>query len=240
MKNDYLLLNIFKDKGLLTGLFISLLTHFFLFTLFPIKEDKLFGDKYIPIEIVDIESPIAKGDSINESEKTINKNLSNTENNFKQKSEEKSEEKLEKKIDNKKLKDFKKEVENNKLAVSSLKKTTMQQSQLENQNKIRGTEKGTKDNKIETGSIQGKGTQKVTCLNCLEPKYPKSAIKRGYEGVLKIQVLIQKNGLVKKVTIKESTGLKILDNAGINAALNSTFHPLAKEASLNIKYILEY
>ena len=236
MKNDYILFNVFKDKGLLKGLIISLLAHFFLFTIFPIKKDKLLGDKYVPIEILDIKSPTTKGDSINESEKSIKKIFSNTENNFKQKSEEK----LEKKIDNKKLKDFKKEVENNKLAVSSLKKTTLQQSQLENQNKIRGTEKGTKDNKIETGSIQGKGTQKVTCLNCLEPKYPKSAIKRGYEGVLKIQVLIQKNGLVKKVTIKESTGLKILDNAGINAALNSTFHPLTKEASLNIKYILEY
>ena len=42
MKNDYILLNVFKDKGLLKGLIISLLTHFLLFNLFPIKKDKLF------------------------------------------------------------------------------------------------------------------------------------------------------------------------------------------------------
>ena len=181
MKKDYILFNVFKDKGLITGLSISLLTHFFLFTIFPIKEDKLLGDKYIPIEIVDIKSPIIKGDSINESEKTNNKKISNTENNFKQKSKEKSEEKLDKKIDDKKIEDYKKETVNKKVEESSFKKTTSQQSQLENENKIRGIEKGIKSNKTEAGSIQGKGYQKVTCLNCVEPKYPKLAIKRGYE-----------------------------------------------------------
>ena len=89
MKNDYILLNVFKDRGLLKGLTISLLTHFLLFNLFPIKKDKLLGDKYIPIEIIDIKSPTIKGDSINESEKAIKKIFSNKENNFKQKSEEK-------------------------------------------------------------------------------------------------------------------------------------------------------
>ena len=93
MKNDYILLNVFKDKGLLKGLTISLLTHFLLFSFFPIKEDKLLGDKYIPIEIIDIKSPSIKGDSINESEKTIKKIFSNKENNFKQKTKEKLEKK---------------------------------------------------------------------------------------------------------------------------------------------------
>ena len=85
MKNNNILTFVSKDKGLLIGLVFSLVTHLFLFTLFPSKEDKLLGDKYIPIEIVDIKSPIIKGDSINESEKSIKKDLSNTENNFKQK-----------------------------------------------------------------------------------------------------------------------------------------------------------
>ena len=138
MENDYLLFNVFKDRGLLAGLIISLLTHFLLFINLPIKEDKLLGDKYIPIEIVDIKSPIIKGDSINQSEKTINKNVSNKENNFKQKSEEK----LEKKIDNNKFEDFKKETLNKKVEDSSLNKNTSQQSQLENEKKIRGIEKG--------------------------------------------------------------------------------------------------
>ena len=239
MKNDYILFNVFKDKGLITGLIISLLTHFFLFTIFPIKEDKLLGDKYIPIEIVDIKSPIIKGDSINESEKTNNKKISNTENNFKQKSEEKSEEKLEERIDDKKIEDYKKETVNKKVEESSFKKTTSQQSQLENENKIRGIEKGIKSNKTEAGSIQGKGFQKVTCLNCVEPKYPKLAIKRGYEGVLKLEILILKSGIVKEVFIRESTGFEILDKAGVNAAFKSKFYPLTKKTNLNIEYTLK-
>ena len=235
MKNDYILFNVFKDKGLITGLIISLLTHFFLFTIFPIKEDKLLGDKYIPIEIVDIKSPIIKGDSINESEKTTNKNISNTENSFKQKSEEK----LEKKIDDKKIEDFKKETVNKKVEELSLKKITLQQSQLENENKIKGIEKGIKSNTTEAGSIKGKGYQKVTCLNCVEPKYPKLAIKRGYEGVLKLEILILKSGIVKEVFIRESTGFEILDKAGVNAAFKSKFYPLTKKTNLNIEYTLK-
>jgi len=234
MKNDYILLNVFKDKGLLNGLIISLLTHFFLFTLLPTKKDKLLGDKYIPIEILDIKSPTIKGDSINESEKSIKKVFSNTENNFKQKSEEKLE-----KIDDKKIENFEKESKNKKIEESLIKKTNSQQSQLENDNKIRGIEKGIKSNKTEAGSIKGKGYQKVTCLNCVEPKYPKLAIKRGYEGILKLEILILKSGIVKEVFVKKSTGYDILDKAGVSAAFESKFYPLTKETNLNIEYTLK-
>ena len=235
MKNDYILLNVFKDKGLLYGLIISLLTHFFLFTLFPIKKDKLLGDKYIPIEILDIKSPTIKGDSMNESEKVIKKVFPKKENNFKQKSEEK----LEKKIDEKKIENFEKVSKNKKIEESLIKKINSQQSQLENDNKTRGIEKGIKFNSTEAGSIQGKGYQKVTCLKCVEPKYPKLAIKRGYEGILTLEILILKSGIVKKVFIKKSTGFKILDQAGVNAAFESKFYPLTKETNLNIEYTLK-
>ena len=235
MKNDYILLNVFKDKGLLKGLIISLLIHFFLLNITLIKKDKLLGDKFIPIEILDIKSPTIKGDSINESEKAIKKVFSNTENNFKQKSEEK----LEKKIDDKKIENFEKESKNKRIEDSSIKKTTSLQSQLENDNKIRGIEKGIKSNSTEAGSIQGKGYQKITCLKCLEPKYPKLAIKRGYEGILILEILILKNGIVKEVFIRKSTGYDILDKAGVNAAFDSKFYPLTKETKLNIEYTLK-
>ncbi len=234
MKNNNILTFVSKDKGLLIGLVFSLVTHLFLFTLFPSKKDKLLGDKYIPIEIVDIKSPIIKGDSINESEKINNEKISNTENNFKQKLEEK----LEKKIHDKKIEDYKKETVNKKVEESSL-NTSSQKSQLENEKKIRGTEKGIEFNKIEAGSIKGQGYQKVTCLNCIEPNYPKLAIKRGYEGVLKLEVLILKSGIVKEVFIRESTGFAILDQAGVNAAFKSKFYPLTKNTNLNIEYKLE-
>ena len=235
MKNDYILLNVFKDKGLLKGLTISLLTHFLLFTLYPIKKDKLLGDKYIPIEVLDIKSPSIKGDSINESEKSIKNIFSNTDNNFKQKSEEK----LEKKIDDKKIENFQKESKNKKIEKSSIKKTTSQQTKFENDNKIRGIEKGIKSNSTEAGSIKGKGYEKVTCLKCVEPKYPKLAIKRGYEGILKLEILILKSGIVKEVFIKKSTGYDILDKAGVSAASESKFYPLTKKTNLNIEYTLK-
>ena len=111
--------------------------------------------------------------------------------------------------------------------------------QLENEKKIRGIEKGIKSNTTESGSIQGKGYQKVTCLNCVEPKYPKLAIKRGYEGVLKLEILILKSGIVKEVFIRESTGFEILDKAGVNAAFKSKFYPLTKKTNLNIEYTLK-
>ena len=154
--------------------------------------------------------------------------------NFKQKSEEKLE-----KIDDKKIENFEKESKNKKIEESLIKKTNSQQSQLENDNKIRGIEKGIKSNTTEAGSIKGKGYQKVTCLKCVEPKYPKLAIKRGYEGVLKLEVLILKSGIVKEVLIRESTGFEILDKAGVNAAFNSTFYPLTKKTNLNIEYTLK-
>ena len=65
---------------------------------------------------------------VNESEKAIKKVFSNTENNFKQKPEEK----LEKKIDDKKIENFEKESKNKKIEESSIKKTTSQQTQFEN------------------------------------------------------------------------------------------------------------
>ena len=235
MKNNNILKFVSKDKGLLKGLIISLLTHFLLFTLFPIKKDKLLGDKFIPIEILDIKSPTTKGDSINNSEKSIKKIFSNTDNNFKQKSEVN----IEKKIDNKKIENFKKEIKNKKIEEASIKKTSSQQKQLEKEYKIRGTEKGIKSNTTEAGSIKGKGYQQVTCLNCVEPIYPKLAIKRGYEGILKLEILILKSGIVKEVFVKKSTGYNILDKAGVSAALKSKFYPLTKETMLNIEYTLK-
>ena len=229
MKNNNILTFVSKDKGLLIGLVFSLVTHLFLFTLFPSKEDKLLGDKYTPIEIMDIESELIKGDSVIQSQKAIKKNLSDFENDFKQRSEEK----LKKNIEDKnfhKLKIEQKETSSGEL--------NPQLNELEKVSKF-GNKKGIKSDETEKGSIKGKGYQKVTCLSCLEPKYPKLAIKRGYEGVLKLEITILKNGKVKDVFIKESTGFEILDKAGINAAKNSKFYPLNKNTNLKIEYILK-
>ena len=112
-------------------------------------------------------------------------------------------------------------------------------NKIDLENKFRGIVKGKKDEDIERGSILGQGVDKITCLNCIKPKYPKLAIQRGYEGILKIKVTIQKNGSVMDVLVIESTGYKILDNAGIKAAKESKFYPLSKQSELNIVYELK-
>ena len=73
MKNNNILTFVSKDKGLLIGLVFSLVTHLFLFTLFPSKKDKLLGDKYIPIDVINLDTPIIKGDSIEKNEKITKK-----------------------------------------------------------------------------------------------------------------------------------------------------------------------
>ena len=73
MKNNNILTFVSKDKRLLIGLVFSLVTHLFLFTLFPSKEDKLLGDKYIPIEVINLDTPIIKGDSIEKNEQITKK-----------------------------------------------------------------------------------------------------------------------------------------------------------------------
>ena len=233
MKNNNILTFVSKDKRLLIGVVFSLVTHLFLFTLYPSKKDKLLGNKYIPIEIIDVESPIIKGNSVIKSQKSIKKNLSNFKNDFKQRSQEKLEKIIE---DN--FHDLKIEQKQIKVKETSSEELNPQLNELIKVKKI-GNEKGIKSNETEKGSIKGKGYQKVTCLKCLEPKYPKLAIKRGYEGVLKLEITILKNGKVKDVFIRESTGYEILDKAGISAAKNSKFYPLNKNTNLKIEYTLK-
>ena len=105
--------------------------------------------------------------------------------------------------------------------------------------KVQGSSGKNKNQELEKGSIKGQGIIKITCLSCREPKYPKLAIKRGYEGIMKLKIWIRKNGTVSKVEVLESTGYNILDLSGIEAANKSTFYPIQKETTLNIEYNLK-
>jgi len=231
MKNDYILLNVFKDKGLLKGLIISLLTHFLLFNLFPIKKDKLLGDKYIPIEVINLDTTIIKGDSIEKTEQITKKITPIQEQKINKKRQPLFEEKVKEEkqdfLDNK----------NNLLEKESLiKQQEFYEEKIESNNKKRGSKEGEKTEDIEKGSLLGKGKEKITCLNCLEPRYPKLALKREYEGLIRINILIKKNGTVKEVKIIKSSGYKILDDSALKAAIKSRFYPISKETFFNIEY----
>jgi len=223
MIKNYEKLIIFKNWELSIGLIISLCSHILLFTFLDFKNDNLLGDKFIPIELIDIDNSFNKGDTFNE---TQSKNIENI-SDFK-------EEKLIKELKEETIEQFEEEVTEKKI---------INQENLINkidlENKYRGIVKGEKDDDIERGSILGDGIEKITCLNCIKPKYPKIAIQRGYEGILKLKVTIQKDGSVKDVLVTQSTGYKILDKAGIKAAKESKFYPLTKKSDLNIIYDLK-
>ena len=223
MIKKYEKLIILKNWELSIGLIISLCSHILLFTGLDFKNDNLLGDKFIPIEFIDIDTSFNTGDSFDE---TQSKNIENN--------SDLKEEKLIKELQEETIEKSEEEVAEKKI---------INQENLINkidlENKYRGIVKGKKNEDIERGSILGKGVEKITCLNCIKPKYPKVAIQRGYEGILKLKVSIQKNGSVNNVLVIESTGYKILDSAGIKAAKESKFYPLSKQSELNIVYELK-
>ncbi len=233
MKNENSQLIVIKDKKLFTGIILSFTAHILLFTSISHEQNKLLGDKYIPIQIIDLNTSATKGDSIIKSQNKKNNLRSNLEEQKKNTKidEELKEEDLKKNLVNESNTDS----ENN----TSSPQNIIKEKSVESEEKIFGTKKGFKKENLESGSIKGTGVEKITCLKCLEPKYPKLAIKKGYEGTLKLKITILKNGSVKDVLIKESTGYNILDKSGIEAAKNSKFYPLSRETKLDIEYRLE-
>ena len=96
------------------------------------------------------------------------------------------------------------------------------------------------DNKdIQKGSIKGKGKLRITCLNCISPKYPREALKKGLEGKPTVKVWILKSGDVEKAEIIISSGISSIDNAALEAAKKSKFYPLSSDSFLNIEYDLK-
>ena len=222
IKNDKKLI-IFKNRELSIGLIISLCLHILLFTFLNFKNDNLSGDKFIPIELIDIDNSFNMGDSLDETQsKNVEDNTDFKEDKLLKELKEETIEKFEEEVTEKKI------INQENLA-----------NKIDLENKYRGIAEGKKDQDIEKGSILGEGAEKITCLNCIKPKYPKLAIQRGYEGILRLKVTIQKNGSVKDVLVTQSTGYKILDKAGIKAAQESKFYPLRKQSELNIVYELK-
>lgn len=58
-----------------------------------------------------------------------------------------------------------------------------------------------------------------------KPKYPRTARKRGYEGEVRLKVLVLENGEVGKIEIIRHSGYEILDDSAIEAVKNWVFVP---------------
>jgi len=61
------------------------------------------------------------------------------------------------------------------------------------------------------------------------PRYPIIARRRGYEGTVKLRVLVLKSGKVGKMEIEKPSGYSILDNAAMEAVQKWTFIPGRKD-----------
>ena len=244
---------------------ISLIIHTSILIFSPenIKKERLKGEKITPIEIINNKSfNSSKGNTnqnstkknqekkkeINKKEKKIKefKDLKLKDENEKitgdfQIKKKKIIKDYEKKVDKKVLKKEKKIRNQNKIKKEN--KALIKEKELNNSKISYPQKRGVSDNEdnkyIEKGSVKGKGKVKITCLNCISPKYPRKALKKGLEGKPTIKVWILKSGNVEKAEIIISSGVLSIDNAALDAAKKSTFYPLTLDSFLNIQYDLK-
>jgi len=220
------------------SIFLSLFIHLFTINILyknPISNTK--GDKYIPIELVNIDSFSGKGESLNKKNEQnllkINKNnksqkekseMSKKNKIFKLKDKEtKIDESYEKKIKN---------IEKEKIILNSSDKT-----QFKSQ---RGNKSQRDENNIpEKGSVKGNSKIEITCLKCVSPKYPTKALRRGVEGKPLVKVWINRLGNVTKSELIKSSGNESIDKAALIAADKSKFYPIKIETTLKIEYDLK-
>jgi len=227
---------------LIIGLIFSIFLHGVIFLLEFNKENITRGDKFIPVEILNEKSNLSEGNSLLKVKENNNESLVKTQEKKTIKNEKNTEEEFLDK-DNTNINIPKNKQDQKKVKKEIIKKNKNKElrqilNKKENE-KVLGASGKNKNEELEKGSIKGQGEIKITCLNCFEPKYPKLAIKRGYEGIMKLKIWIRKNGTVSKVKVVKSSGYNILDLSGIKAANNSTFYPIQKETTLNIEYNLK-
>ena len=206
---------------------LSILIHLAMFSFLGSKKETTLGDKIVPIEIIDIDSIASKGEYFQKPQKRGEKDIKEIKMQEQEKKKKLQEEIIKEDKDINIKEDSKIIKENTITPIDS------------GINKDRGNEGNLNSNEVEKGSVKGKGVEKITCLSCLKPKYPKIALKRGYEGILKLKILISKNGEVSDIKVIKSSGYTILDKSGIDAAKNSRFYPLKKERTINIEYNLK-
>ena len=202
----------------------SLIIHASIFLLSYKEKDILLGDKIIPVEIIDINSISSKGEYFKKNEQQVNRTFQDNLN--KLKTQEK----------------FVEEVENQRQnEASALKKEHKKSISKQNNrnNKSIGSIGLKNTNKVEKGSIKGKGIEKITCLSCTRPVYPKYALKKRLGGNVMIKVWIKKDGKVEKSNVIISSGIDVIDKSAIKAAERSRFYPLKKATTLNIEYELK-
>ena len=82
--------------------------------------------------------------------------------------------------------------------------------------------------------------------NPLEVPYPQMARRRGQEGAVIVHIAINPEGVVQEVTVKESSGYALLDNAVLRAVKRHQYEPLvqngralAAEFDYKVQFVLK-
>jgi protein TonB len=61
------------------------------------------------------------------------------------------------------------------------------------------------------------------------PTYPREAREKGWEGVVKLEAVIGKDGRVGKITVVQSSGYRLLDDEAIKAVKKRRYQPAAQD-----------
>ena len=226
-------------------LILSIFFHSLLFLILGQRKDTSLGINLVPIKIIEVPTESSKGEYFQEPLKEV---MRNNHQDLKKKEIRENKKYSEKKLIHRELlKDENyqsvnkelniKKQKNNTKAIRDLRiedKETVHKDNYEYQKQ--GGEGDFNLNKDDQGSLKGAGEERIICLLCVKPEYPKLAIKAGYEGILIIKIWIAKNGEVTNAKIIKSTGFKIFDDLGLNAAKKYKFYPLKSQRTVNIKY----
>ena len=217
------------------SLLISLIIHlsFLFFSPEYQNKERLKGKKIVPIELINNKSfNSAKGNS---NQNSLNKQEKKSKPNKALKSNDMEEIiKGDLNIKNKQI-DKKKKISDKK---TELKQKKLDDTKFSNPKKKEFATKADKKD-LEKGSVKGKGKLKITCLNCVSPKYPRKALKKGLEGKPTVKVWILMNGNVEKAEIIISSGISSIDKAALDAAKKSKFYPIPYKSFINIEYDLK-
>ena len=229
----------FRINVLSISIFISLFIHILAALILnknTISTTK--GDKYIPIELINIDSFAGAGESLN---KEIKKDKLKIK---KEIQESKKEERINK-SDEKEIQESKKEEKINKSDEKEINKIEKEKINTSSSDKTQVKSKlGNKSNKEENnipekGSVKGESKIEITCLRCVSPKYPTRALRRGAEGKPLVKVWINKLGKVTRSELIKSSGNDSIDKAALLAANKSTFYPITIDTTLKIEYELK-
>lgn len=88
--------------------------------------------------------------------------------------------------------------------------------------------KKSNDNRMNQNKNLSKALYKIGSINNPHPPYPLIARKKGFEGKLILEVLVNEDGSVKSTSIRESSGYEILDTVSKETVEKWTFIPAKK------------